>query len=251
MSHKIKLSNDDLKQLIAVEHDLSEIIDVEKVFNKSTDKDRYPTNGFLMPEYPFKLVICGPSNCGKSVLVLNMIFKFLVYDTITIIGETVTQQAKYKIFSDLAELFPEKFKMMPTVGKLKMKKYNKDLTNIVLIDDCQECSKSDEKTFNELFTLGRHYNINSIFLSQDYYKTGIRCRANTTHFIFFKINSQKQINRIHKELAAELTKSEFLALFIDATQNDNEFSFLLIDTTAKSKEMRYRKGLIGYSLISQ
>jgi hypothetical protein len=242
MPNKQKLKDTDFRDLIAIQHDLDQIEDVEKVFYPITDASRYPTNGFMMPKYPFKMVVCGPSNCGKSVLILNMIFKFLVYDTITIVGETVSQQAKYNIFLNLAELFPKKFIILKSVGNLHMKKYDKNLVNLVLIDDCQECSKADEKTFNELFTLGRHYNIHSIFLSQDYYKTGIRCRANTTHFIFFKINSQKQINRIHKELGAELSKEEFLKLFVDSTDNENDFSFLMIDTTAKQKELRYRKG---------
>ena len=109
MSNKIKLNKEDYKQLIAIQHDIDEVEDVERVFHDQCQNDNLPQNAFLMPSYPFKMCITGKSNSGKSVLVLNMLMKHLTYDTITLIGDTIKYQNKYSVFQDMSELFPTKF----------------------------------------------------------------------------------------------------------------------------------------------
>jgi hypothetical protein len=244
MTHKIKLTNEDYKKIIANEFDLDDIEDVERVFHKTCQSDNHPSNSFLMPCYPFKMMIIGKSNSGKTVLALNMLMKYLTYDTITIIGSTVQYQAKYSIFKDMSELFPTKFMMKEGVGKIKMEKYNKLLTNIVMVDDAQEAINSEVEKFNALYTKGRHHNIHPIFIGQDYFKAPIRARSNTTLFVFFKLNSIKSITRIWREVASDLSKETFLKIFLDATQPESgeKHGYLVIDTEASSMEMKYRKG---------
>ena len=77
MTHKIKLTNEDYKKIIANEFDLDDIEDVERVFHKTCQSDNHPSNSFLMPCYPFKMMIIGKSNSGKTVLALNMLMEYL------------------------------------------------------------------------------------------------------------------------------------------------------------------------------
>jgi len=84
-----------------------------------------------MPAYPFKVIICGISNSGKSVLALNMLMKYLTYDTITLIGSTIQYQNKYSIFNDLSQLYPSNFSLKESVGTIKINQYDKSQTNIV------------------------------------------------------------------------------------------------------------------------
>ena len=62
--------------------------------------------------------------------------------------------------------------------------------------------------------------------------------------IFFQINSTKEINRIHKEIAGEMTQEEFHDLFITATDADGEsWSYLMVDTNAKTIHEKFRKNM--------
>jgi len=253
MTNKIKLKNEDYKKLIAIEHDVDEIEDVERVFHEQCQNENLPQNSFMMPSYPFKMVIIGKSNSGKSVLVLNMLMKHLTYDTITLIGETIKYQNKYSIFQDMSELFPKKFILKDSVGQIKMTKYDKSLVNICLVDDAQESINSEVEKFNELYTKGRHNGVSPIFIAQDFFKVPIRSRSNATIFIFFKLNSVKSITRIWREVASDLERETFIKIFLDATQpaSGEKFGFLVIDTEADCIELKYRKGFNRMLLIDE
>jgi GTPase SAR1 family protein len=253
MTNKIKVNKEDYKKIIALPHEIDDIEDVERVFHEHTQSDMHPNNAWLMPEYPFKIIICGRSNSGKTVLMLNMLMKHLTYDTITLIGGTIQYQNKYSIFSDMSELFPTKFILKDSVGKIKMNKYDKTQTNVIVIDDSQEAINSEVEQFNSLFSKGRHHNINPVFICQDFFKAPIRARANTSLFILFKLTSVKSITRIWREVAADLEKDVFIRIFKEATQPESgeRFSFLVVDTEADSIELKYRKGFNRLLLIDE
>ena len=243
------VKGDELEGLTVPEEEIS-VEDVEKVLNQGqTDLDDRPENPWFTFKFPYKIVCVGKSFSGKTVLILNLLTKYLYFDTLTIIGRTVQYQQKFDLFTDLAQLFPDKFFVHETIKEMRMRKYKKELVNFVLIDDAQEEDEKDIRKFNHLYTAGRHHGICPCFIAQDYFKAPIRARANTSHFIFFRLNSLRNIRRIHQEIASDLHIDQFTKMFMDATEpSDDDHSFLVVDTTAKTSTERYRKGLNQFYL---
>ena len=73
-----------------------------------------------------------------------------------------------------------------------------------------------------------------------------KIRLNTTHYVLYNMPSLTEVSRIHKEVASDLTKDEFVKYFKDAIEEDDEtYDFFFIDTLQKKKWLKYRKNLDG------
>ena len=219
------------------------IDDVEKVIidKEETDTDETP---FLLPKGKFRMICCGRSGSGKTVLVLNLLLKYLKYDCLYVICSTAKLQPKYDLICDLAELFPSKFKIIDNLKNFSLKQLAKTKRNLILIDDMQEMPSEQLLKVNDIFCRGRHSNCSVIYLAQTYYRVPIRARGSANWFIFFKVNSEKDKTRIHKDVCGDLTKESFLKLFNEATEESEgaePYSYFVVDTTEKNMCMRYRK----------
>ena len=222
-----------------------DINNVEEVICEKKDDCEDP-NEFLTFKHPFRSVIIGRSGSGKTILTMNLLLKYLKYDCLYVICSTVRLQPKYDLIVDLAELFPNKFKILESMTSFHLNKVNKNKRNIVLLDDIQELDERNMRRVNELFVKGRHSNISTIWLGQNYYKCPIRARGSANAFIFFKVNSSRELGRIHSEVCSDLSRENFEKLFREATEeNENDanskFGCLVIDTEQKENYLRYRR----------
>jgi hypothetical protein len=239
------LKQEDLER-IAEEHSQWSSDDISKVIDENYQA-RENKNDYLTVSTPFKMVVAGPSNSGKTYSLLNLIYKGHIYfDTLTIVSSTAKEQSeKFSLLEDLAEIFPNKFRFMSKPSSVKFKDYNKDKVNVVIFDDLQEATKKEEiEAFINCYTLGRHHGISPIFLAQDYYKVPIRIRSNSSHYMFFKTTSQKAINRFHLDIASDLEKEAFYRIYKAATEPQmdvKEWPYLVVDTTQKAACLRYRR----------
>ena len=177
---------------------------------------------------------------------MNLLLKYLKYDCLYVVCSTIRLQPKYDMIVDLAELFPSKFRLFETMSSFHLKKVDKNKRNIVLLDDIQELDDTNLRKVNELFVKGRHHNISTIWLGQNYYKTPIRARGSANAFVFFKVNSSRELGRIHSEVCSDLSREAFEKLFREATEeNDSDenskFGCLVIDTEQKENFLRYRR----------
>ena len=173
-----------------------------------------------------------------------MLIKYLKYDNFVLISKTAKLQDQFSVICDLAELFPSKFKIYENVLSFHLKDVAKTKKTIIVIDDYQEESEKEQLYINKLFIKSRHYNCSTIHLAQSYFKISQRSRGSSNYFIFFRINSMREINRIHKKIAAELTQEEFHEVFISATEADGEnYGYIMIDTNAKNVHEKFRKNM--------
>ena len=244
--HKTKrLTSNDLYKMARSKNEW-DINDVNDILTDKT-KEEIPEeeqNEFLCPVHPFRLCVIGRSGSGKSCLTLNMLIKYLRYDNFVLISKTARLQPQFDLICDLAELFPSKFKIYENVLSFHLKDVAKTKKNIIVVDDYMEESEKEQLYINKLFIKSRHYNCSTIYLAQSYFKISQRSRGSSNYFIFFRVNSTKEINRIHKEVAAELTQEEFHDLFISATEAEGEnWGYLMIDTNAKNVHEKFRKDM--------
>lgn len=215
------------------------INDVEQIIYDEEQKPEDP-NEFLTFKHPARLLVVGKSNSGKSVMALNLIIKYLKYDTLTLIGPTIKLQKKYDLFVDLSELFPVKFRIYDGLKTFKLNNINKNKRNLIVLDDIQELKDVELLKLNTLYNKGRHYNCSTIYLGQTFFRIPIRSRSSASHFIFFANTSKKDMGRIHAELCNEMDKETFVKMFEEATDPITH-SFLVIDDTTPHEHLRYRK----------
>lgn len=221
------------------------INDVEKVIvEEEKEQEEEDEANILLPKHPFRAIICGRSGSGKTIMTLNLLCKWLKYDTIYIVCSTVKLQKKYELFCDLADIYPSKFKVIESMSNFSLKNVKKTNRNLILFDDLQELDNKNLSRVNDFYVRGRHSNCSVIFLAQTFYKVPIRCRGSADIFVFFKVNSEKDKTRIHKDVCGDLDKEQFLTLFNEATE-ENEgaepYSCFVVDTNEKKICMRYRK----------
>ena len=79
-------------------------------YDLGSSKSNYKQGHPCMPEDVFRMLICGPSNSGKTKTLLHMLYELLEYDKIYLFSKNLHQN-KYQ---DLLQEFAEKIN--PQVG---------------------------------------------------------------------------------------------------------------------------------------
>ena len=126
----------------------------------------------------FRMLICGPSNSGKTNLLLNMIYELLEFDKIYLFSKNLHQYQYQGFLKDFAE------RINPKVGYEVIEAYDDEIIpleelpvdnqKIVVFDDLL-CEKNQNGIIN-YFINGRHKNCCVCYLSQTFYKVSRRHR---------------------------------------------------------------------------
>ena len=196
----------------------------------------------------FRMLIVGPSNCGKTVLLLKMLLtpNFLDYENLIIFSKTIDQPEIQLLFhgfnngltkeniiglfqnqssipneysiKEICENFSE---LYPTTGKkitvsmsnkpheiTPCDKLDKNKKNLIIFDDC--VNMKNQEIMESYFTRGRHNKCNAIYLAQNYYDLpGRSIRGNSNFFIFFQLSKRNKDNIYHDLFSNILEKDEF------------------------------------------
>lgn len=149
-------------------------------------------HGKLLPD-TIRCIITGPSNCGKTNLILGLLLheNGLRYQNVYLYSKTI-YQPKY--------LFLEKvFEMVPNVSFTKYHGNEEILSpmdaasdSIIIFDDV---ACENQSNMRDYFSMGRHKNIDCFYLNQTYSKVPKQLiRDNANLIILFK---QDDINLRH------------------------------------------------------
>ena len=154
---------------------------------------------YLYPNHPVRCIITGPSECGKSVFLTNLILNIInEYDKIYIYSPSLHQGLYQKLFKcfnkyipiniisnilneeDLDIIIEEVINNkdfvksdieIETFDNIEELKFPQEYENnsIIILDDLNQKEKDDPRV-QAMFKRSRH-NISSIFIiSQDYYE---------------------------------------------------------------------------------
>jgi GTPase SAR1 family protein len=171
----------------------------------------------------FRCLIVGSSGCGKTNLVLNLLFKIIENSkkpiSIIICTKTIEQPLYKSFIKDMVTNYKNKvrinvFKEIKNFDDEFYKKLDKRFQNIVLIDDMLGVTdQEDKKSLIHLFSASRPRELSIFFLSQRYTRVEITCRNNLNYLIIFK-PSYEEANTICNELLGTMvTTKEFLNKF--------------------------------------
>ena len=174
---------------------------------------------FLYPNHPVRCIITGPSECGKSVFLTNLILNiFNEYDKIYTYSPSLHQYLYQKLIKCFSNYIPiniipnilneqdidvvieevinnEDFEKsnieIETYDNIEELKYPQEYDDggIIILDDLNEKEMNDPRV-QAMFKRSRHVNLSIFIISQDYYelpKKTIRANGNIYHI--FKPNN--------------------------------------------------------------
>ena len=227
---------------------------------------------FLYPQHPLRCFITGPSECGKSVFLTNLILSIInEYDKIYIYSPSLHQNLYQKVFKCFTNYIP--IHIIPnmlneedidivieeivnnediekpdteieTYESIEELKYPQEFDDggIIILHDLNKKEMNDPRV-QAMFKRLRH-NILSIFIiSQDYYelpKRTIRADGNIYHI--FKPNNFLDVRSIYQDKASmDMTLGEFK--YLTSTCWNKTYQPLTIVMTKDKCTGRYRLGL--------
>jgi hypothetical protein len=216
------------------------------IINFNNEKEEFLNKHVLAPLWPFRLLICGESGCGKTNLLMNLIYNYLYYNKIYIYAKDLTE-SKYQMLQEFFEEVNETMKdktgedfQVATFSSSKDEIVNvddldKEYQNLIIFDDF--VTEADQHLIIDLFIRSRKKNCSLIYLTQSYFSTPKDIRLQCNYFIFYNISNERELSEIQRDHCLDIDKDTFKTYFNKATLEP--YNFFLIDK--KSKELRFRK----------
>lgn len=203
-------------------------------------------HSILLPD-AIRCIICGPSSCGKTNVMLNLLLheNGLKFKHIYLYSKTAFQ-AKYCFLRQVIRQVP--------LAKLFIFNDHKDvispnetLKNSIMIFDDVACE--NQINIRNYFAMGRHRQIDCFYLSQTYSKIPKQLiRDNANLLIIFK---QDDINLKHiynEHVNTDMSWLEFKKLCMTIWRD--RFSFLTINKDCSLSKGRYRLGFDTFVHLS-
>ena len=172
-------------------------------YDPGSSKSDYKQGHPCMPADVFWMLICGPSNSGKTNTLLHMLYELLEYDTIYLFSKNLHQNKYQDLLRDFAEeVNPNRgvgYEVIEAYGDeiIPLEELPVDNQKIVIFDDLV-CEKNQNDIIN-YFINGRHKNCCVIYLTQTFYKVPKNIRDNCSHFCIFRF-----LPRENKRIADEI-----------------------------------------------
>jgi hypothetical protein len=215
---------------------------------KSMDKDVTQTrikNGPLLPEN-IRCLIVGPSNCGKTQLLLNLITdpNGLSFKNLYVFSKTLFQP-KYLVLHEIMRCLP-KIGFFPFSNESDVTPPHEAKSQSLMIFDDVIAQKQTH--MREYFCLGRHKNIDVFYLSQCYTKIAKHLlRENANLLVLFK---QDELNLRHvysDHVSPDLTFEDFK----NACRNCwiKPYGYFVIDKECLPNTGRYRRGFSEFGYL--
>ena len=227
---------------------------------------------FLYPTHPVRCIKTGPSECGKSVFLTNLILNITnEYDKVYIYSPSLHQyiyQKLNKCFNfyipthiirnilneedidvvndEIVKIkdFPKSDTEIETFDNLDELKFPQDYekNSIFILDDLNEKETNNDK-IQAMFKRGRHNIIYFFIISQEYYELPKRTiRANGNIYHNFKPNSFRDVQNLYQDKASmDMNPNKFNKL--TSTYWNTNYQPLTIDMTKDRYQGRYRLGL--------
>ena len=179
----------------------------------------------------FRLLICGPSACGKSETVLKIMKQvYKDYDYHYLICPTVHQdiyQKRLKFKKEHIEEEPTNDAFNKIIEQVK-KNSDKNKKSIIVLDDVlyTELTRMNSALCT-IFTRIRHWKCSIIVICQHYKQIPPVIRNNLTHSIIFNLANGTAERIIFEEYSdrfknayKEYTKEKYKFVFCDLTKNE-------------------------------
>ena len=200
-------------------------------------------HGQLLPD-SIRALICGPSNCGKSNVMLSLIFDTngLRFENVYIYSKSL-YQPKYEYLQKVLNDIPE-ISYHPYRENTEIISPEDANPNSIFIFDDVACDKQEK--IREYFSMGRHKSVDCFYLCQTYTRIPKHLiRDNANLIMLFK---QDDLNLKHvytDHVSSDMSFEKFKELCTACWKK--KYGFIVIDKDSEAG--RYRKGLDEYIVL--
>lgn len=212
----------------------SDSLDV-KALSFETQKNRV-RHGKLLPN-SIRCIICGPSNCGKTNLVIGLLLhkNGLNFKNVYVYSKTLNQP-KYEFLDKVLNMVPS-VSFSKYGGSEEVISPHEAKSNSVIIFDDVACE--NQNNIRDYFCMGRHKNIDSFYLNQTYSKVPKQLiRDNANLIILFK---QDEINLRHvydEHVGTDMSWTEFREMCSKIWRD--RYNYLVINKDCQKNNGCYR-----------
>lgn len=211
-------------------------------FDFEPAKNVHGKHGKLLPD-SFRAIICGPSGCGKTNVMLALLFDLngAKFKNVYVYSKSL-YQPKY-------QLLQEVLSNVKGVGYFPYKD-NDDIispheakTNSIFIFDDVACDKQNK--IKEYYSMGRHKNIDVIYLCQTYSRTPKQLvRDNCNIIMLFKMDEINLKHVFDEHVSPDMSFDDFKKI-CSQCWTDRYGTFVIVKDFALNCG-RYRKGFDKY-----
>lgn len=201
----------------------------------------------LLPN-SIRCIIAGPSNCGKTNLLISLLESEhgLKFENIYIYSKTLDQE-KYeylkKMLTGIEELgfytFSSSDKVIPP---------NEAEKNSIIIFDDVICDKNQENIKN-YYCLGRHRGMDCFYLTQTYTRVSKHLIRDNCNFLIIFRQDDLNLKHIYNDMgvACDMKFGDFRKFCLECWRD--KFGFVVIDLDSDVNNGRYRKKFSNYLSI--
>ena len=244
------------------------------VTNVSLSNQSSRQNNPLLPANIRGLIV-GKGNCGKTVLLLNLLLKddWLDYNNLLVFGNSL-HQPEYRVIeegfkkglgkSQILSIFENQHMFTTNISPLELiesytdskdggikgnfygncqlipdpKSLDVSLKNLLILDDCFLGKQSKAEAY---YTRGRHNNCDTLYISQNYFALPRQSIRENSNFIILFPQNTKSVEHIYRDHCTDISYDEFKQ-FCEIVWS-TKHNFITIDLTSTPLYGKYRKNL--------
>lgn len=213
----------------------------------TSGKSKNRRHSELLPN-SIRCIIAGPSNCGKTNLLVSIIESEhgLKFENVYIYSKTLDQD-KYQYLRDLLSPI-EEIELQTFSSSDKVLSPNQTKRNSIIIFDDVICDKNQENMRN-FYCLGRHRNIDCFYLTQTYTRVSKHLIRDNCNFIILFRQDDMNLKHVYNDMgvACDMKFDVFRKFCLECWRQ--KYGFIVIDLDSDVNNGRYRRGFSDYLLL--
>lgn len=232
---------------ITTQNDKLEIANVDQLTTDTFNSTDFSKHGNLLPN-TVRCIISGPSNCGKTNVVFNLITQpnGLKFNNVYIFSKSLNQP-KYKlldqVLTDLSEVNFYKYSENEHI----MEPNRVNPYSIFIFDDV---ACENHNSIRSYFAMGRHYNVDSIYIGQTYSKIPKQLiRDNVNVLVVFRQDDTNLKHMYCEHVGTDMIFQVFKEICGKAWED--RFGFLVISKEHPINNGRYRIGFDKFITLNR
>lgn len=203
-------------------------------------------HGDLLPNH-VRCIIAGPSGCGKTNVLISLIESEhgLKFENLYLYSKTLDQE-KYKYLCELLHGIDEIGCYTFTASENVISSSQMKKNSLIVFDDVINDRVTNKTIVRDIFTLGRHRNLDVIYIVQSYTKLNKHLIRDNCNFVVLFRQDDLNLKHVYNDFGvnADMKFDEFRRLCLECWRDP--FGFACISLEHDINSGRYRKNFNEY-----